>query len=274
MYFKDMPIWNSAFHPAGHTVISTGRRKFFYTYDLESGTVIKSPGIQGRSDYDKSLENFSISPCGRYIAFLGRDGYISLVSFQSKQWIANLKMSGSVRSVDWSKDGNYLWSIGGGAEVYQWDVRAARCLHRWNDNGGFKSSAIAVAEGERYLAVGSRSGIVNVYDSSASTLPISTESDSATRPLPFKTLYNLTTSIHALKFNHDAQILGMCSRAKKNQFKLVHLPSATVFPNWPTSGTPLSYVQCFDFSPSSGYLAIGNDKGKVLLYRLNHYERG
>jgi U3 small nucleolar RNA-associated protein 18 len=26
-----------------------------------------------------------------------------------------------------------------------------------------------------------------------------------------------------------------------------------------------------DFSPKSGYLAMGNDKGRVLLYRLNHY---
>ena len=37
------------------------------------------------------------------------------------------------------------------------------------------------------------------------------------------------------------------------------------------SQTPLSYVFSLDFSPNSGYLAVGNDKGKVLLYRLRHY---
>jgi U3 small nucleolar RNA-associated protein 18 len=26
-----------------------------------------------------------------------------------------------------------------------------------------------------------------------------------------------------------------------------------------------------DFSPKSGFLALGNDKGRVLLYRLKHY---
>jgi len=46
----------------------------------------------------------------------------------------------------------------------------------------------------------------------------------------------------------------------------------TVFSNWPTAGTPLSYVSCFDFSPNSGFLAIGNDKGNALLYRLNYYD--
>ena len=49
------------------------------------------------------------------------------------------------------------------------------------------------------------------------------------------------------------------------------MPSCTVFSNWPTSKTPLSYVFSLDFSPSGGYLAVGNDKGKVLLYRLKHY---
>jgi U3 small nucleolar RNA-associated protein 18 len=45
-----------------------------------------------------------------------------------------------------------------------------------------------------------------------------------------------------------------------------------VYGNWPTSRTPLRYVSCFDFSPRSGMLAVGNDAGKVLLYRLPHYD--
>ncbi|KAJ1495373.1 hypothetical protein T484DRAFT_1762486 [Baffinella frigidus] len=44
-----------------------------------------------------------------------------------------------------------------------------------------------------------------------------------------------------------------------------------VFANWPTSGTPLHSVSAADFSPNSRFLSIGNDRGKVLLYRLRHY---
>ena len=45
-----------------------------------------------------------------------------------------------------------------------------------------------------------------------------------------------------------------------------------IFPNWPTSQTPLGKVECCAFSPGSGYMAVGNHQGKVLLWRLNHYQ--
>ena len=116
-----------------------------------------------------------------------------------------------------------------------------------------------------------------------------------------------TSLVSVLLFSNDAffistfsEILAISSRAKKDLFKMVgkltfefitfketrrlkesfvffcflflifiqlHLPSLTVFSNWPTSRTPLRYVNTFDFSPNSGYLSIGNDKGKALLYR-------
>ena len=44
----------------------------------------------------------------------------------------------------------------------------------------------------------------------------------------------------------------------------------TVFSNWPTHSTPLSYVTALNISPQSHYIAIGNDKGKVLLYRYQN----
>ncbi len=53
--------------------------------------------------------------------------------------------------------------------------------------------------------------------------------------------------------------------------KLVHCQSQSVFANWPTNKTPLGYVWSLDFSPTGEYMAIGNDKGKCLLYSLRHY---
>ena len=64
-----------------------------------------------------------------------------------------------------------------------------------------------------------------------------------------------------------------CSRVKKDQLRVVHTSTGSVFSNWPTAGTPLDYVQCLDFSAQSRYLAVGNAKGKVLLYGLNHYQQ-
>ncbi len=67
------------------------------------------------------------------------------------------------------------------------------------------------------------------------------------------------------------QVLVMASRLKKDALRLVHLPSATVFSNWPTSRTPLHYVHSAGFSPGGAFLAIGNARGTAMLYRLHHY---
>ena len=67
------------------------------------------------------------------------------------------------------------------------------------------------------------------------------------------------------------QILAVASRETKDAMRLVHVPSFRTFPNWPTSQTPLKYVNDIAFSPNGGYIASGNDKGQVLLYSLTHY---
>lgn len=51
----------------------------------------------------------------------------------------------------------------------------------------------------------------------------------------------------------------------------IHMPTLTCYSNWPTQRTPLGYVSSMCFSPHSGMLAMGNDKGRALLYRVNHY---
>ncbi len=53
--------------------------------------------------------------------------------------------------------------------------------------------------------------------------------------------------------------------------RLIHVPTGTVFSNWPGQRTPLHKVTAIDFSPGGAYLAVGNRKGKVLLYRLKAY---
>lgn len=48
----------------------------------------------------------------------------------------------------------------------------------------------------------------------------------------------------------------------------VHLPSCTVFSNFPViKKKNISLVHTMDFSPRSGYFALGNEKGKALMYR-------
>jgi U3 small nucleolar RNA-associated protein 18 len=49
---------------------------------------------------------------------------------------------------------------------------------------------------------------------------------------------------------------------------MVHVPSFSVFKNWPLDVAGLKVVTAMDFSPNAGYFSVGNKVGEALLYRL------
>lgn len=52
-------------------------------------------------------------------------------------------------------------------------------------------------------------------------------------------------------------------------FDLVHLPSCTVYKNWPTSKTPLGKVTAVAWAgKETGMVAIGNEAGNVRLFEI------
>lgn len=142
----------------------------------------------------------------------------------------------------------YLTVLTGDSEVYVWDVGERRCVRRWTDEGGFRGSGRVLAgsgKGSGWLAIGygiyfsciscmgitllfsSNTGLVNVYGtdsytpSTVSTSSSSSSSWSGLTPKPLKTIENLITPISTLRFNHDAQVLAMASKEKKDSMRLV-----------------------------------------------------
>ncbi|XP_021722452.1 U3 small nucleolar RNA-associated protein 18 homolog [Chenopodium quinoa] len=262
IFIEDCPIRNASFLPDGSQVIVSGRRKFFYSVDISKGNVDKIGPLTGREE--KSLEVFEVSPDSRTIAFLGSEGYILLVSAKTKELIGSLKMNGTARSIAFTDDGQQLLSSGGDGHVYHWDLRTRTCLHKGVDEGSINGTALCTAPVGNLFAAGSSSGIVNVYNR---------EEFLGGRRKPIKTLDHLRTEASFMKFNHDAQILAICSTMQKSSLKLVHIPSFTVFSNWPPANKTLHYPRCLDFSPAGGFMAAGNAAGKVLLYKLYHYQQ-
>lgn len=49
---------------------------------------------------------------------------------------------------------------------------------------------------------------------------------------------------------------------------IVHLPSCTVYRNWPTSSTPLGRITSVAFPPGSDMLAVANEQGKIRLWEI------
>ena len=263
-----LPIYSAAFLGDTGNVVVSGRRKFFYIYDAAAGKLDHIPEIVGRQE--KSLEYCRPSPDGRTLAFGGNDGFIILFDARSKQWIADLKLNGNVRTIAFSPEGDRIVASGSDGDVYRWDMKSRKCVERFSNLDGTSSTSLALSS--RHLAVGAKSGVVNLFSDIHSSFGKSSSFDTAeAQRTPIKSIMNLHSAIHSTCFNSDGQILAIATRNDQSGLKLMHVPTATVYANWPTLNTPLGYVWSMDFSSDSRFLAIGNDKGKCLLYNLKHY---
>lgn len=274
IFFPDLPIMDAQFMDDGGSVVLCGRRKFIYTYDVVAGVVSKIPKLGNRPE--KSWEKMAVNSTGSMVAFVGIDGFAVVCKGVTLEVLGTFKMSGTCRTVAFSAGGDYLLASGSDGNVYKWDVRMlssksgeSKPVYKFKNQDGSIVQSLAVSR--KLTAVGSESGVVNLYENSKEERSANFYSRTEERD-PMKAIMNLTTCIDNLRFNDTGEILAISSRREKDSMRLVHLPSATVFSNWPTSKTPLGYVWSFDFSPKSGYLAVGNDKGKCLMYRLSHYD--
>ncbi|KAG2429315.1 hypothetical protein HXX76_011083 [Chlamydomonas incerta] len=295
VHLDDLPVTAAAFAPcassagaaaaAADRVVLAGRRPFFYVFDMGAGRVERVLGPAGCGL--KSLERFDVSPPSSsafgsepLVAFTGDGGSIPLVSLRSRQWVASLRMSGTVRALAFAADGTELLSTGDDGAVHVWDLRTRRCRLVFADAGNIgDASSLALSADGRWIATGAGSGVVNVYrkaeveEAAARAASSGLGGGGRVSVAPARELMNLTTNVDTLRFSPDSQMLALASRMKRDALRLVHLPSLTVFSNWPTGRSPLHYVHSLDFSPHCGLLAIGNAKGRALLYRLHHYQQ-
>ena len=196
IFIPDLPISSAHFTNNGNEIVCSGRRKFFYTYDIEAAKIRKIHEIQGRRE--KSLEKMWPTPNSDFLIFTGQNGNLIVVSNKTKQWVANLKMNGTVRAVSFMPDGHGVVSSGGDGKVYLWDLRMNKCKHVFTDDGCVESTALAVSSDGAHVACGSDSGVVNLYDSTCWTKE---------KPKPLKALMNLVTPIDKVQFHPHKYVL-------------------------------------------------------------------
>ncbi|VDP41327.1 unnamed protein product, partial [Soboliphyme baturini] len=170
--------------------------------------------------------------------------------------------------------------ISGDGEIYIWDVNSRTCQKKFFDKGCVSGLSLALSNDDRFLAAGSASGVVNVYNNQT----VLTERS----PKPVKVLMNLTTQANVLRFNPQGEILAFGSYVKFNSLKLVSIhifptfcllitwlqlncAKMTVFQNFPLVGN-IGSIQCADFSLNSGYMCLGNFHGNSSLYRISEYD--
>ncbi|KAJ5934549.1 hypothetical protein N7466_004096 [Penicillium verhagenii] len=293
LHIKRTPIHTSAFAPpTGNKIFASGRRRYFHIWDMDTGKVDKVNGTADRREEQKSMERFKISPCGRYVGLVGTSrkggGLINVLDANTAQWIAQVRVDGrgGVADFAWWSDGEGMTVASKNGEVSEWDGRLNRVVARWLDAGAVGTTVLTLGGlsgrntlgGDRWVAIGSSSGITNIYDrrewAAAYANASKEEKDSASQggvprnPQPTRVLDQLTTPVSHLVFAPDGQMLVMASRWKRDALRLVHLPSCTVYRNWPTSNTPLGRISSVAISPNSEQLAVGNEQGRIRLWEI------
>ncbi|XP_065820945.1 U3 small nucleolar RNA-associated protein 18 homolog isoform X3 [Labrus bergylta] len=264
IHLERFPIHRAAFSPDGETVIATSlKNKMFYLYDMMEGRVTPVHTVRGLNE--ARVKEFSVCPEGGALLLTGTNGYLHLLTLKTKEVVRSMKINGNICGVDFSHDGSKVFANSEEGEVYVWDMRSSRCVNRFTDDGCVKGTSIAASRNGRYLACGSQSGVVNIYSQEACL--------NSTNPKPLKAVMNLLTSATSLRFNPTSEILAIASRAEDEAVKLVHMPSLSVFSNFPVSKRKVVYrASCLDFSPHSGFFSLANSKGHAPLFRLLHYK--
>ncbi|KIW30013.1 uncharacterized protein PV07_05793 [Cladophialophora immunda] len=305
LHLKGTPLYTAAFcrpraQPAAGEdgseahdqtkVFLSSRRRYFHTWSLSAGTVTKvTRALYGQARKEqRTMEAFKLSPCGRYMGLVGSSkkggGSINVLSTETMQWVCSCRIDsrGGVADFAWWRNGDGFAVVGKNGEVSEYDIEARRVVLRWMDEGAVGTTVIALGGdvgqqyrgGSRWVAVGSSSGVVNLYDRrgwmglTTTTATTGHAADKDDRPKPARMFDQLTTPISHLEFSEDGQMLVMTSRWKKNALKLVHLPSCTLYRNWPTDKTPLGRISAAALSPDGSYLAVGNEQGKIRLWEI------
>lgn len=262
IHLRDTPIQTAKFNQNNqiNKVFAGGRRRYMYSWDLQTGAVEKISRLYGHEDTQRSFENFKVSPKGSFIGLVGNSGWVNIISSATSLYIQGFKIEGTIVDFDWSANEDFIVAINSTGDIWEFSLKTKKVVKKWRDETGVGITKVRLGgKNDRWCAVGSDSGIVTVYDRLNPTKK------------PIGTLDQLVTSISTLEFSSDGQMLCIASRAKKDALRLVHLPSCKVFQNWPTSGTPLGKVTAACFSPNNEMLSVGNEAGKVRLWRLNHY---
>ncbi|OJD37080.1 wd40 repeat-like protein [Diplodia corticola] len=304
LHIKRTPLTTTAFHPSpdDSRIFLSARRRYFHVWNLTTGTIEKVTRVYGHQQEQRTMERFALSPNGKYMALLGSarkgGGYINILDARTLQWQsqARIESLGGIADFAWWADGNGLTIAGKNGEISEWDAVAQRLRARWVDEGAVGTSVIALGGrsgrddwlgGDRWVVVGSSSGIVNVYDRRA-WLPANNNNNNNNNnggvpaaPKPVKVLDQLTTPISHLRLSPDGQLLAMASRWKKDALRLVHLPSCTVYRNWPTGATPLGRITAVAFGDAAAVeekdgkgvdaelmLAVANEQGKIRLWEI------
>ncbi|KAL9621889.1 MAG: hypothetical protein Q9160_003710 [Pyrenula sp. 1 TL-2023] len=205
-------------------ILLASRRRYFHNWTLSDGTISKTTNtrtlIPNSVFTQRTMENITPSPCGRYLALVSssrKDGsFISILSTTSQQYQTSFRVDslGGIASLSFWSTGDGMCVAGKNGEITEFSIAEQRVVARWMDEGAVGITVISLGGhsgshhlgGSRWVAVGSSSGIVNIYDRFSWTAE---KISSLRRPKPTRVFDQLTTPVSHLIFSRDGQMFVM-----------------------------------------------------------------
>lgn len=252
-----------AFKSNGDTIVisSQSYNGLFYTYDMSSGSIKQHALKTGKTM--KKITDFKLA--GDLMACRNEGSQeIDILSSKSHENMCSIKINEPVKSIEFFSDHD-MFIAGQNSQLYVWDLRkASLCKHRFQDEGSVHTSSLAVSERSKLISIGSDSGIMNTYELEQCL--------QSKFPTPVKTFSNLKTSVDTLRYNYSGELLLMGSQAETKAFRMIHSHSNQVYKNFPAPMKNYGHLLSVDFSPLSGYLALGCSTGRAHLCRISYYK--
>ena len=264
-FFDKTPMNKARFNFDGSKIILAGGRNL-YSLDVCSSHTEKIAS-KANQRFENSTISFVESQYADMIAITGKKAIVSLISVQYGSQIASLAVKNTT-DVSFASNGLHIFTTGDDGIVCCWDIRTQRCYDRFKLYGG--STFISASPDQKHLVAGFSHGLVQIFADFQERKPsVSKNELKCHEMIPTKEISSLTTEISDLTFSKDGQLLAISSQKRKNSLRLIHLPSYNIISNWPSNKTPLNYVFSTAFSYDNKYLAIGNARGRVLLYHIS-----
>jgi U3 small nucleolar RNA-associated protein 18 len=163
----------------------------------------------------------------------------------------NITTAGPVNDLIYTTENEIACAIGN--RVVYYDVRkTGKFLRQFDDEGSLQVTRLA--RHASVLAVGSSSGVVNLYVGDATK--------------PNKSMMNLSTAADLLVCGETSggSALIMGSSQQANGFRFVNLASMTVAASFPEVGMKHGFAQCMAFNPAAPIFTVG-EKSRIVNYK-------
>ena len=195
------------------------------------------------------------------VALSGANAEVVIADLRTNRVANQFKTSLPPECAVFHPNGQRVYSGSKDGKVLEWDLVAGKCSGSLRAPGGLTTMTTSRGRQLR-LAVGSSSGFLDLYD-------IGSPSEFEYLE-PLKSFKNLLFPVTDVRFHPYDELLHYSSRETRDTAKAVHVPSKTVYQNYPPN-KGLGRVTTADFSVGS-LMAVANSVGRVTVYDLLHYQ--